>query len=104
MVRAPSTVRLAMPVSTPPGPSSTKSVTPRPARVSRQCFQRTGLLSWADSRLRPLGAVVVGERVDVRHDGHLGVARVGLGDRLAQPVAGRCHERGVERARHLAAA
>ena len=28
MVRAASTVRLAMPVSTPPGPSSTKSVTP----------------------------------------------------------------------------
>ena len=48
--RDPVTLRLAMPVSTPPGPSSAKSVTPRPDRVCRLCFQRTGLASWADRR------------------------------------------------------
>ena len=51
IVRAPSIVRLAMPVSTPPGPSSAKSVTPRSASSCRHCFQRTGDDSWADSRL-----------------------------------------------------
>ena len=45
----------------------------------------------------PLLTLVVGEGIDVRHDGHLGVAWVGLGDGLAQPVAGRGHERRVER-------
>ncbi len=49
----------------------------------------------------PLGAAVVGERVDVGDHRHLGVAWVGVGDRLAQPVARRRHERRVERAGHL---
>ena len=48
MVRASSTVRFAIPVSTPPGPSSTKPVTPSSAIVSRECFQRTGLDSCAE--------------------------------------------------------
>ena len=100
MVRAASTVRLAMPVSTAPGPSSTKSVTPSASSVSRQCFQRTGLLSCADNNETPLGAVIVGECIDVRHDRHLRVAWVRLGDRLAQPVASRRHERSVERTGH----
>ena len=39
------------PVSTPPGPSSAYSVTPRSSSSSRQCFQRTGDDSCADSRL-----------------------------------------------------
>ena len=42
-------VRRASPVSTPPGPTSTKRVAPMPARVSRLWRQRTGLHSWADS-------------------------------------------------------
>ena len=49
MVRAESAVRLAIPVSTPPGPSSTKPVTPDSWSVTRQCFQRTGLDSCAES-------------------------------------------------------
>ena len=49
IVRAESTVRLAIPVSTPPGPSSTKPVTPSSAIVSKQCFHRTGLESCADN-------------------------------------------------------
>ena len=49
-------------------------MTPSSASVSRQCFQRTGLLSWAESRLDHVCARVVGEGVDVRHHRHLGVA------------------------------
>ena len=48
----------------------------------------------------PHRALVVGQGVDVGHHRHLGVARVGVGDGLAQPVAGGCHEGGVEGARH----
>ena len=51
IVRASATVRLAIPVSTPPGPSSAYSVTPRSSSSSRQCFQRTGDESCAESRL-----------------------------------------------------
>ncbi len=47
----PATVRLAMPVSTPPGPSSTKVGDAASASASRHCRQRTGLQSCADSRL-----------------------------------------------------
>ena len=49
---------------------------------------------------RPLVALVVGEGVDVGDDRHLGVARLRVGDRLAQPVARRRHERRVERPGH----
>ena len=38
--------------------------------------------------------------VDVRHDGHVGVAEVGSSDRLAEALASGGHERRVERARH----
>ena len=49
IVRLPSIERLAMPVSTRPGPSSAKSVTPSSASSSRQYFHRTGLDSCAES-------------------------------------------------------
>jgi hypothetical protein len=39
-----------MPVSTPPGPSSTIVVAPLPLRVSRDWRHRTGLHNWAESR------------------------------------------------------
>ena len=48
----------------------------------------------------PLLALVVGERVDVGDDRHLGVAWIGVGDRAAQRHPRRDHVRGVERARH----
>ena len=89
IVRAPSTLRLAMPVSTPPGPSSAKSVTPSADSVWRQCFQRTGLESCADSNAVHSSPLVVGLGVDVGHHRDLGVADVGRSDRVAQPVAGR---------------
>ena len=41
--------RLSRPVSTPPGPSSTKVCMPSARRVSRHWRQRTGLHNWADS-------------------------------------------------------
>ena len=45
--RASGTVRLASPVSTPPGPISTKVVVPDSARRNSVCRHRTGLHSWA---------------------------------------------------------
>ena len=45
------TVRFAMPVSTPPGPHSTRVVTPASARAMRHWRHRTGLHSCAESRL-----------------------------------------------------
>ena len=50
MVR-PSVVRFAIPVSTPPGPSSAKSVTPSDCSLTRLWRHRTGLDSCAESRL-----------------------------------------------------
>ena len=44
----------------------------------------------------PLLAPVVGERIDVGDDRHLGVTWIGLGDGLAQPVASGSHEGRVE--------
>ena len=101
IVRQSVTVRLAMPVSTPPGPSSAKLVTPASSSVSRQCFQRTGLRQLGREQARPVVATVVGHGVDVGDDRHVGVAWLGLGERVAEPVACRRHERRVERPRHL---
>ena len=60
MVRALSSVRLAMPVSTAPGPSSAKSLTP--IRQGQQAVLPSHrALSWADSRLDHVVASVMGE-------------------------------------------
>ena len=83
------TVRLAMPVSTPPGPSSTKVRDPFACQREQRLAPPDRAGELGRQQAGPLVALVVGEGVDVRHDGHLGVAGVGLGDGLAEPVAGR---------------
>ena len=93
----PATVRLAMPVSTLPGPSSTKVRGARLGRgVSRVWRQRTGLQSWAPSRPPHSSAAVWARASTLAYDGQLGLAELGGVDGLAQPFAGRGHERRVE--------
>ena len=50
---------------------------------------------------RPVGGVLVGERVDVGDHRHVAVARFGLGERGAQAISRCGHERCVERAGDL---
>ena len=85
-----------MPVSTLPGPSSTRYRAPSAARWSRVWRHRTGLQSWAASRPPHSVAVGVGPGVDVGVDGHLGLAQLGGVDGLAESLPGGSHERGVE--------
>ena len=76
--------RRASPVSTPPGPSSTSVVAPRPFSVSSVWRQRTGLQSWADSRPGQLRRVAVDAGVDVGDDRHLGCEEDRVAERLAE--------------------
>ena len=82
-----------------PGPSSTK-VGRCPVVRARGAYwrQRTGLRQLRRQQAGPLVALVVGRASTLATTGMSGVAEVGLGDRLAQAVAGRRHERRVERA------
>ena len=56
----PETVRRARAESTPPGPTSTKAVTPLSDSPLRVWCQRTGLHSWADRRPGHSSAVAWG--------------------------------------------
>ena len=69
---------------------------PASARWRRVWRQRTGLQSWAPSRVGPFVAAGVGAGVDVGVDGDVGVPQVDGGDRLAEPLASCPHERRVE--------
>ena len=75
-------------------------VKPRSASRNTVCFHRTGLTSWALSRLCHSTGSVWSLGVDVGDDGALRVADLDLVDGLAQPITCRRHERGVEGARH----
>ena len=99
IVRASATVRLAMPVSTPPGPSSAYSVTPRSSSSRRQCFQRTGDDSCADRRLAHSLPSWWGRASTLAMTG-TSVSHGRRHDRPPQRHTRRDHERGVEGAGH----
>ena len=64
-----------MPVSTPPGPSSAKLVTPASSSVEQAVLPAHGARQLRREQARPVVAAVVGHRIDVRHDRNVGVAR-----------------------------
>ena len=100
MVR-PEVVRFAMPLRTPPGPSSAKSVTPSDSRVTRLCRQRTGLDSCADSRLVQSDPRWWGLASTLETTGTSLSRGCAASIAVAEPLAGGGHEGGVERTRHL---
>ena len=63
--------------------------------------QRTGLQSWAASRFSQSAAVVWARASTLARTGSSASRRSAFGQRLAQPVPGRGHERGVEGAADL---
>ena len=75
-------------------------MTPRSSSSCRQCFHRTGDDSWADSRLAHSLPSWCGRASTLATTGTSVSRGSALGDRQPQLVAGRRHERGVERARH----
>ena len=98
-------MRLAMPVSTVAGPELDEGAcTPSSTSVVARLAPAHRAAQLGGEHAGPLVGVGVGRGVDVGDDGHLGSRIVDLGDRLAQPVAGRRHERRVERAADRAAA
>ncbi len=64
-------------------------------------FPAHGARQLGREQTRPVVATVVGHGVDVGDDRHVGVAWLGLGERVTEPFACRGHERRVERPRHL---
>ena len=100
-VSTPGSVRRARPVSTPPGATSSRPVTPSSRSVAWHRSQRTGFATCAtisSSARAPDGVTVPSELVSSGHERLAGPHVVGRGAQLGD---GGCHVLGVERAGDL---